>query len=598
MASESSSLVRQLSIALALVSAVAVILGWILFSGNDVELPGGNGAREQVTGGPETGTSNTGTDNPVGPDTDTQETGDTRMMVVSGRVIDVNTGFSLPSVTVSLSDPDSGRRTPIEYVRTREEGTFLVEIPEHSRLRLTARAIGYASATWIWSDGYQLDPDAHIVGGSNDLLLSLAPESALWVLADVPDLMADESLLADCRCLQTRTRHELGDFLNTTPRKLENSECRFGSLSAGRYLVTLRTHSRVLGRREIELGEGEEVEVSFDIGPPIEVTGIARENGIQVVGGMLSIWSQDDQSSSTSLIGDDGFFMARLSQPGRYTFTYSPGDGTGAGSSVVIFIEGNESLDLDFRSGRISGRVLGALGGPIGGMSGSIFGPRSYNFVTDEEGRFEINDVAFGSYRWVFLNTPAATFAPTRTLAVDGDVVAEYRFESAGLIEVRATRDDGGLPSSDVGRPQVYLLEPYGSLSLLKRSDRDRYYFWPSSGGLGVVYKRGWVPYFFQTGPTSSPPRIDAILTPAGEVTVTVVGPDGNLLGGQEFVIEPLEGQNYPPEWLRRRTGPRGTSRVTLDAGNYEVQTVLPGGESVRRSFTVVLHQSTEARLP
>ena len=553
MASENQPLVHQLAIALVLVSAVACILGWILFSGNDSQGPINRGnstnqnSRQELPATDTSGTDETSMGDP------SAELPIEKMMLVAGRVIDVNTGYSLQAVTINLTEPDSPGRKPLDYVRTREDGTFLLEIPERSRLRLTARALGYASATWIWSDGFQLDPDAHIVGSPNDLLLSLAPESALWVLADVPDLMVEESLLADCRCLQTRTRLELGDFLPATPRKIENSEVRFGSLSAGRYLVTLRTHTRVLGRREIELGEGEEIEVRFDIGPPLEVTGLARQNGVQVTGGIISIWSRDNQSSSTSLVGDDGFFKARLSQPGRYTFTYSPGNGTGGGATIVRFIEGHEVLDLDFRSAHVTGLVLGPLGTPLAGTSGSLFGPRSYNFSTDDEGRFELNDVAFGSYRWVFLSTPPATFAPARKLAVDGDSFVEYRFESAGLIEIRATRDDSGITSSDVGRPQVYLLEPYGSLSLLKRSSRDRFYYWPSSGGLGVVYKRGWVPYFFQTGPTTSPRRIDALLTPAGEVTVTVVGLDGNLQADQEFVIVPLDGQDYPPEWLRRR---------------------------------------------
>ena len=134
-------------------------------------------------------------------------------------------------------------------------------------------------------------------------------------------------------------------------------------------------------------------------------------------------------------------------------------------------------------------------------------------------------------------------------------------------------------------------------MSPLKRTQQPETFLWPRNGGVGVVYQRGWTPYFFSTDPSDFPLPIKATLQPAGEVTVTLVGMDGEVLANHPFTIAPLSAPDIPAAWANRTTGPRGSSRVTLSPGQYEVRAQLDSGP-VAATLFIEPKESTRLRLP
>ena len=143
----------------------------------------------------------------------------------------------------------------------------------------------------------------------------------------------------------------------------------------------------------------------------------------------------------------------------------------------------------------------------------------------------------------------------------------------------------------------VYLLADNGEMSPLKRTQQPETFLWPRTGGVGVVYQRGWTPYFFSTGPSDYPLPVKATLQPAGEVTVTLVALDGEVLANYPFTIVPLSAPEIPEAWAQRTTGPRGSSRVTLSPGQYEIRAQLDSGPAAATLF-IEPKESTRLRLP
>ncbi|NCG57379.1 MAG: hypothetical protein GWP35_10790, partial [Proteobacteria bacterium] len=98
-------------------------------------------------------------------------------------------------------------------------------------------------------------------------------------------------------------------------------------------------------------------------------------------------------------------------------------------------------------------------------------------------------------------------------------------------------------------------------------------------------------------GPSDFPLPIKATLQPAGEVTVTLVGYDGEVLSNHPFEIIPLSAPEIPNSWANRKTGPRGSSRVTLSPGQYEVRSNLDSGPAAKSIF-ITPKESIQLRLP
>ena len=582
---------RVIPLTLIGVGMIILAVSFYFMSGDPAPPP--DGASSSVTSGIGD-TEDVGVTGP-GPELPPPVVADLPRMRFAGQVIDVSTGIPVPGATVAFRNLSGS--TPLGHARTRAGGEFAVDIPECTRALITVRSSGYATGRWQWGPDMLPDAESSTDAHAEDLFLAISPESVLWVSVEAPDLDLQDAPLVEVRILQSRTARELGAAVKLTPQRLVDSELRIGGLLAGRHLVSLRAGSRVLARREVEVGEGEEREVLFQLGPAIQIFGEVLRNGIPVEGGTVQTWCRQTQASSSIPVAVDGRFETRLPGPGSWRFIWTSPLANGEGTSLEMELSADAEIVIELRTGSLEGRVVGPGGEPMVGMQGSLFGPRPFSFTTDETGRFSIEEIPYGLYRWVFLHQPEGVFAPRAQFEVSGATSEQFQFHGASrlLIQVSKAADEYSRPE-DASAP-VYRIAEDGSLSPLKRTENSDEFWWPRQGGLGVVYQRGWTPFFFTTGPVDHPVPVEALLQPGGEVTVTLVGLDGEVLADHPFTIEPLSAPDLPTAWTHRATGPRGSCRVTLAPGEYEISTHLDSGPATATIF-IAPQQSTRLRLP
>ncbi|MGB1660583.1 MAG: hypothetical protein ACPHP7_01895 [Planctomycetota bacterium] len=513
----------------------------------------------------------------------------------AGQVIDITTGLPVAEATVAFRNFKGS--IPLGHSRTRSGGYFSVEVPEVMQAAVTVRAEGFAPSRWKWEEADLNQGAATSNTPAGELLLAIAPESVLWISVESPELDFTDDVLVESRVVEPRTPVEMGAPVPVPPVILEGPTQRLGGLIAGRHMVSIRSGSKVLARREIEIGEGEERDLVFRLGPSIQVSGSVLRNGQPVTGGTVQTWCRETQASATIPVSEFGQFEARLPSPGLWRFIWTSPTGNGEGTTLEQELFSDSEVVLSLNTGRIEGRVIGPVGESVIGLQGSLFGPRPFSFVTDEEGRFVIDNVPYGTYKWVFLQLPDRVFAQNRSFEVTGDQYEEFQFDGATelMITVFAARDEYSEPT--LTNVPVYLLAENGEMSPLKRTQQPETFLWPRGGGVGVVYQRGWTPYFFSTGPSDFPLPIKATLQPAGEVTVTLVGLDGEVLANHPFKILPLSAPEIPEAWALRTTGPRGSSRVTLSPGQYEIQADLDSGPASAVIF-IEPKEATRLRLP
>ena len=516
-------------------------------------------------------------------------------MRFAGQVIDVSTGLAVPGATVAFRDLSGSR--PLGHSRTRAGGEFAVDIPECNAALITVRGLGFATGRWQWGPEMLPDAESSTDAHPEDLFLAISPESVIWVSVEAPDLELPDRPLIDIRMLQARTPRELGSAVKLSPQPLVDSNLRIGGLLAGRHLISLRSGSRVLARREVEIGEGEEREVIFNLGPAIQVYGEVLRNGIPVEGGTVQTWCRETQADSSIPVAHDGRFETILPGPGNWRFIWASGEGNGEGTTVEMELVEDSEIVIELKTGSLEGLVVGPQGNPLSEMQGSLFGPRPFSFTTDPSGRFTIDEIPFGRYRWVFLHQPEGVFAPRAQFDVSGATSEQFQFHGASRLLIQVSKAEDEYARPEAATAPAYRIDDDGSLSPLKRTENTDEFWWPRQGGLGVVYQRGWTPYFFTTGPVDHPIPVEALLQPGGEVTVTLVGLDGEVLANHPFTIEPLSAPDLPSAWTHRETGPRGSCRVTLAPGEYEIRSHLDGGPATATIF-IQPQQSTRLRLP
>lgn len=585
---------RVLAIVLILVGGLALVVGrFFLGDANPIlenpgfenpEIPGNNDENLDPEVGSSTTQQDVRTQTPQGPTTR-----------FAGQVIDVTTGLPVAEATVAFRNIIGS--IPLGHSRTRSGGYFSVKVPEVTQASVTVRAEGFAPSRWKWGEDDLPQGAATSNTPSGELLLAIAPESVLWVSVESPELDFAGDILVESRVIEPRTPSEMGAAVPVPPVILEGPNQRLGGLIAGRHMVSVRSGSRILARREIEIGEGEERDLVFRLGPSIQITGLVLRNESPVTGGTIQTWCRETQASATIPVSESGEFEARLPSPGLWRFIWTSPNGNGEGTTLEQQLFADSEVVLTLNTGRIEGRVIGPIGESVINLQGSLFGPRPFSFITDEEGRFVIEDVPYGTYKWVFLQLPDRVFAQNRSFEVSGDQYEEFQFDGATelMITVYAARDEYSEP--DLTNVPVYLLAENGEMSPLKRTQQPETFLWPRGGGVGVVYQRGWTPYFFSTGPSDFPLPIKATLQPAGEVTVTLVSLDGEVLENHPFSIIPLSAPDIPAAWANRTTGPRGSSRVTLSPGQYEVRADLDSGPTSATLF-IEPKESTRLRLP
>ncbi|MDA9264718.1 carboxypeptidase-like regulatory domain-containing protein [Planctomycetota bacterium] len=584
---------RLLAVVLVVVGGLAIFVGRFILDDNELPLPKFPSSQEDQQGSPSNPKASGSSDLYTGSTDSTVPDGpQTRF---AGQVIDVTTGLPVPEATVALRNYKGS--IPLGHSRTRSGGYFNVEVPEVNQASVTVRAEGYAPARWLW------DSESSISGGSNtnnpseELLLAIAPESVIWVSVEAPPSDLPTDILVESRLLEARTSNEMGATVPVPPVSMSERAQRLGGLIAGRHSVSIRSGSKVLARREIEIGEGEERDLVFRLGPSIRVSGLVLRNEIAVEGGTVQTWCRETQASATIPVDFNGHFEALLPSPGLWRFIWTSSLGNGEGTTLEKNLQTDSEVVLSLNTGRIDGRVVGPRGESVVGLQGSLFGPRPFSFTTDEDGRFLLDDVPYGTYKWVFLQLPERVFAQSKNFEVSGDQYEEFQFSGATELNVTVLRAESEYIQPELTTVPVYLLDESGSLSPLKRTDQPEQFLWPRNGGVGVVYQRGWTPYFFSTGPSDFPLPIKATLQPAGEVTVTLVGYDGEVLSNHPFEIIPLSAPEIPNSWANRKTGPRGSSRVTLSPGQYEIRSNLDSGPAAKSIF-ITPKESIRLRLP
>lgn len=584
---------RMFPVTLIATGILIFFLGWLFFPPENIPTPvdTSDGANDTDSINDQQGTLDTNSPDVTLPPV----IAELPRMRFAGQVIDVSTGLPVIGATVAFRD-SSGLR-PLGHSRTRTGGFFAVDIPVTERAVLIVRAPGYAPGRWQW--GYEILPDSEASTNAHpeDLLLAISPESAMWISIDSRKTEMPQRPFVEVRMLQARTPRELGASVESPPQALVDGEIRIGGLLAGRHLVSIRDGSRVLARREVEIGEGEERDVIFRLGPSIQIYGLVLRNNIPVDGGTIQTWCRETQASSSIPVARDGRFETLLPGPGQWRFIWTSAANNGEGTIYQQDLFEDAELVIELLTGSLDGQVVGPGGEALVGLQGSLFGPRPFSFTTDDQGRFVIEDIPHGRYRWVFLQQPEGVFAPSSQFEVTGQTIEKFQFQGACrlIVEVQKTTDEYSDPV--VATVPVYRIDQNGALSPLKRTENSKEFWWPRQGGLGVVYQRGWTPYFFSTGPVDHPVPVEALLQPAGEVTVTLVGLDGDVLANHPFTIEPLAAPQIPAAWSQRATGPRGSCRVTLAPGEYKISTVLDSGPA---SSTILIfpQQSTRLRLP
>ena len=586
---------------------IAGIVAAILILGTFLWIGGGNGPGDRTPPTPTDGDptprggddppANGGIVDPVRDPTPPPPIDPGPQIEATGRVIDAVSGRGVFEATVTVTESRDPRVYPLTHARTNSAGVFFCRFPERDGFELTARAEGYAPARWTLSGGQTPEGIPLEVA---DLELNLAPESVLWIRTDLPGLPSEETVIVEVQLRQARTPVELGEPLQEKQSAaLLSPETRVGGLAMGQYLLSFRTSKQRLGTQEVELAMGEERTIEFVLGPPVPISGTVRHNGRAVAGGKLVIWGRDHHSNTAAVVDDRGGYRVSLPAPGRYSFAFSPAREdplSGTGGTRELEIETPGEFDLEFHSSRLVGRVVGARGEPVPQISGTLFGPHALSFVTDDLGEFEFVDVPHGTYRWLFPQTPERTFGAAREFDVSGDTEVVYEFELASELEVRVRRDPLPERDTEVGRPQVCLLEAGGVVTPLRPAGPDRY-LWPTEGGSGVVVQRGWAPWFFEITPSENPAPITAMLVPGGELTVTIFTEEGHPSAGHDFRIDPIDAPSLPAEWSERHTGPRGNARLGLPPGTYRVVATI-GGAEASREIRIHERSATEARLP
>ncbi|MGB1070171.1 MAG: carboxypeptidase-like regulatory domain-containing protein, partial [Planctomycetota bacterium] len=360
---------RVLAIVLILVGGLALVVGRFFLGDTQPisENPEfGNPNNPQVSGeetDPELGSTNDPQGNnpqiPAGPKTR-----------FAGQVIDITTGLPVAEATVAFRNFKGS--IPLGHSRTRSGGYFSVEVPEVTQAAVTVRAEGFAPSRWKWEEADLNQGAATSNTPAGELLLAIAPESVLWISVESPELEFTGDILVESRVVEPRTPVEMGAAVPVPPVILDGPTQRLGGLIAGRHMISIRSGSKVLARREIEIGEGEERDLVFWLGPSIQISGSVLRNGQPVEGGTVQTWCRETQASATIPVSEFGQFEARLPSPGSWRFIWTSPTGNGEGTTLEQELFSDSEVVLTLNTGRIEGRVMGPIGESVVGLQGSL----------------------------------------------------------------------------------------------------------------------------------------------------------------------------------------------------------------------------------
>lgn len=374
-----------------------------------------------------------------------------------------------------------------------------------------------------------------------------------------------------------------------------DGRARYDGLCAGGYRLFHYEGADQLGDQTITLADGEHRAVEIALAAPIPITGVVLENGVPVAGGNLTV--RRGGTSVRATLTPDGAFSLAAPGPGTYHFTYRTDSSYWSeewfAHDEIREIRGPAYVEIRFATATVRGVVLDCDGTPLAGAAGALLGKSEVPFTTDGRGRFTIEGVPVGEYRWTFEEPPEGCTYDYGRFRAEGNTEATYRFLPASEIEVIVTVKGGGTPE----KYSVSCLREQGRYYPNEGSGPNRY-VWPAEPSWGMVTARGYAPAAFFVEDPARTPRVEVVLEPGGELRVRILDSDGAPVDGQHpFRVDPL-GEASLHELAREYWTWRGARRVQLAPGAYRVSTTLPNGEPAAKDVSIAIGTTTEVELP
>jgi protocatechuate 3,4-dioxygenase beta subunit len=342
-----------------------------------------------------------------------------RVATLSGTVVDP-AGQVVPRSVVQVRPPDDSRgwwNRPDEYSATTDsQGRFEVDDAPTGKVSLFASREGFAPSSTL---EVEVAPAQKL--GNITLALRLGGRID-------GQLLATEGDHVDGRTVSVRSlkRGEIEDTVTDS-----SGDFAFEALAPGEYEVTAeasessdspREESRFdwmarASRRlstDATIVDGETTRVILGAPPraPVLLSGVVRRGTHPVEGAGVTAWGQTDVGEDQlrfAVSNAAGSYQMTLDEPGVWNFSLQgPSGGAQISRSERIPEVASLTLDFELPSGRISGRVLGPDGEPLPRAhvraeiepseaekrSDGIYG----ECQSDGEGRFELEDLAAGSY--------------------------------------------------------------------------------------------------------------------------------------------------------------------------------------------------------
>jgi 5-hydroxyisourate hydrolase-like protein (transthyretin family) len=209
-----------------------------------------------------------------------------------------------------------------------------------------------------------------------------------------------------------------GDFMNVrTEASGEDGMVRFEPISAGTYTVSSGNIAANQGssfkQAVVQPGQTVQVELGGIKPAGFTVTGSVVQDGVPAADATVQIFSQGGdrgRANSSGKTAADGTFALKDVPPGRYDVFVDHGNARASVEVEVLETGPPEPVTLDLKGAGVSGIVQDAAGKPLNtcwvtlekvtaeGASNVLQNYEGQDF-TGEDGKFDINGLADGTYR-------------------------------------------------------------------------------------------------------------------------------------------------------------------------------------------------------
>lgn len=350
-----------------------------------------------------------------------------------------------------------------EAATTDQNGKFKARDVRPGRLRVWSKADGFASSP---AQELVVEPGGTLEG------VSLRLRQAGRIRGQLHSLIADR----ERRSIQIQAERR-GSYWETVETD-SRGEFEFDGLDTGSYRLTLESSSdSVTPDSEqkdvgalVEVGDGDTVHVVLGAPPanPSTVSGVVRTAAGPLAGVLVRCRAESDWrlNNDVTRTGSDGVYHLTLNEPGQYNF--SVGDEERGQTQYKRELKQGVNVDMDFllASGIVRGQVLGPQGAvkkncvmtlEVVSLLTESSDPTPLRRIrTDDQGRFEFNHVAGGTYhlrandepvfRWRRRRTTLSGTQIVENLALAENAASEdfvFRLEEEAEVSGEVTTPDG-----------------------------------------------------------------------------------------------------------------------------------------------------------